>query len=631
MLTITNLTKKFDKQVILKDLNYSFPKVGMVGIFGASGSGKSTLLNILTKLDQDYLGEIKLGEYNLKEQKINAFNFGIIYQNYNLFEELSAFDNVLLAMLIRGVNNNQEVEQALLKANVKKSLWSKKVKFLSGGEKQRVAIARALINNPPILICDEPTGALDSKNSEIIFKLLQGLGQKKLVIVVSHNLNLLHQYCNEVIKLQDMHLKRSKEKLIKYNFYQGLKDKSTKLIVRGHLLNAKFKYILISLALIFTSLFSILSFSFAYKANQSTNRFTNNFPDHDVFRVSKIKEEKISNSIFTYTQLARPTISEVDALKRILPKFETFYDLGIIFPPQIDVKIENKLHKNIAFSPCFSLKGDFSHVIINKQCADLIKSDIFECGFASEFFYNNEPVRFIYNQEFKVIKVIEEINMLNVPRIYFNYYQAQKIAQETMAKNHCNFYEMIVKSPSTSVVSNYQMLIHILDVSKSIQVYDIAHKLTGYEISSNSKTIDEAIKEILRSITMFLLLFGAILFFGCLVILTFVIIAIINDNQKETAILLSLGKRKENIKKTYLLEMSVIVIFSYLISLVLSIVGQGVLNSILVPYFGLNLRISVFVPSLGSLIIIELMAYAIISITYFFVKKQNTIKMLREE
>lgn len=236
MLTITNLTKKFVKQTILKDLNYSFPKVGMVGIFGASGSGKSTLLNILTKLDQEYLGEIKLGECDLKDQKINAFNFGIIYQNYNLFEELSAFDNVLLAMLIRGVKNDQEVEQALIKANVKKSLWSKRVKFLSGGEKQRVAIARSLINNPPILICDEPTGALDSKNSEIVFKLLQGLSQKKLVIVVSHNLNLLHRYCDVVTKLQDMHLKRSKGQLIKYNFHHGLKDKSTKLIVRSHFL-----------------------------------------------------------------------------------------------------------------------------------------------------------------------------------------------------------------------------------------------------------------------------------------------------------------------------------------------------------------------------------------------------------
>ncbi len=631
MLTITNLTKKFDKQIILNNLNYSFPKVGMVGIFGASGSGKSTLLNILTKLDQDYLGEIKFGEYDLKDKKINAFNFGIIYQNYNLFEELSAFDNVLLTMLIRGVNNSQEVEKSLLKANVKKSLWAKKVKYLSGGEKQRVAIARAIINNPPILICDEPTGALDSQNSEMVFKLLQNLSQKKLVIVVSHNLNLLQIYCDEVIKLQDMHQKKNKLQLTKYNFHQGLKDKSTKLIVRGHLLNSKFKYALISLALVFTSLFSTLSFGFAYKANQSTNKFTNNFPDHDVFRVSKIKEEKISNSIFTYTQLARPSISEVDALKKILPHFEVFYDLGIIFPSQIDINIESKSHKNIAFSPCFNLKSDFSRVIINRQCADLIKSDVFECGFVSEFFYKNERVRFVHNQEFKVIEVIEEINMLNVPRIYFNYYEAQNIAQETIAKNHRSFYEMIVKSPSTSVASNYQMLIRVLDITKSTEVYDIAHKLTGYEISSTSKTIDEAINEILKSITIFLILFGIILLFGCLVILTFVIIAIINDNQKETAILLSLGKSKGNIKKIYLIEMSLIVMFSYLFFIDLSTIGQKILNSILVPYFGNNLKISSFVPSLCSLIIMELMAYAIISVAYFFVNKQNTLKMLREE
>lgn len=630
MLTIINLTKKFDKQIILNNLSYSFPEVGMIGIFGTSGSGKSTLLNILTKLDQDYVGEIRIGKYDLKDQRIKAFNYGIIYQNYNLFEELSVFDNVLLAMQIRGVISIKEVEQTLIRTNVKKTLWTKKVKFLSGGEKQRVAIARALINNPPILICDEPTGALDSNNSEMVFKLLQDLSRKKLVVIVSHNLNLLNLHCDEIVELQDMHQNLKKTQLSNHHFPQALKDKSAKPIVRSHFLNAKFKYILISLALIVTSLFSTLSFGFAFQANKSKNTFAKNFPDHDVFRVSKIKEEKVSDSIFTYTQLTRPTFSEVSALEKILPKFEAFYDLGIIFPSQIDINVNNELQKNIAFSPCFSLNDGFECVIINRQCADLIKSDFFKCDFVSEFFYQNDIVRFDYTQEFKVIEVVDELNMLNVPRIYFNYYEAQKIAQEVRSRNH-SFYEMIVKSPNNSVASNYQMLIHLLDATESEQVYELANKLTGYEIASNSKTIDEAINEILRSITMFLVLFGVILFFGCLVILAFVVIAIINDNQKETAILLSLGKTKENIKKIYLIEMSLIVIFSYLCSLGFAIVGQGILNGILEPYFGANLKVNVLLPSLCSLIIMEAMVCAIVSITYFFIKKQNPLKMLREE
>ena len=197
-LRLNNISKHFntDKKIkVLKNLSYSFNKGKMYSLMGPSGSGKSTLLNLISLIDKPTLGSIKFNDElvnlidNRKNDIFRAKNIGIVYQQNNLLPDFTALENVYLANL--SVNNkNTAVNKA--KYLLKKIGLSNRLNHfpsqLSGGECQRVAIARAIINDPEIILADEPTGSLDLNTAKEIFKLLEN--EKKpdrLIIFATHN------------------------------------------------------------------------------------------------------------------------------------------------------------------------------------------------------------------------------------------------------------------------------------------------------------------------------------------------------------------------------------------------------------------------------------------------------------
>ena len=209
MLRIENVSKYYkygkNRKVILDKVNISLGRSGMVAIIGASGSGKSTLLNIIAGSLRSDEGKVIVGDKDiqkLSEKEINYYRnkvVGYIYQDYNLIEYMSVYDNVRIGYS----DNNRDYVLALLK---QLDIYDKRdilVTKLSGGEKQRVAIARAMINNPRILLCDEPTGALDSQNGIMVMEILKKISENRLVIVVSHDKDLVSRYANEIINISD--------------------------------------------------------------------------------------------------------------------------------------------------------------------------------------------------------------------------------------------------------------------------------------------------------------------------------------------------------------------------------------------------------------------------------------------
>ena len=209
MLRIENVSKYYkygkNRKVILDKVNISLGGSGMVAIIGASGSGKSTLLNIIAGSLRSDEGRVIVGDKDiqkLSEKEINYYRnkvVGYIYQDYNLIEYMSVYDNVRIGYS----DNNRDYVLALLK---QLDIYDKRdilVMKLSGGEKQRVAIARAMINNPRILLCDEPTGALDSQNGIMVMEILKKISENRLVIVVSHDKDLVSRYANEIINISD--------------------------------------------------------------------------------------------------------------------------------------------------------------------------------------------------------------------------------------------------------------------------------------------------------------------------------------------------------------------------------------------------------------------------------------------
>ena len=191
--------KTFDnnkKIKVLNNLNFSFKKGNIYSIVGPSGSGKSTLLNILSLIDQPTFGQVKLENKDIKfEEKskndlIRANKIGIIYQQNNLLNDFTAIENVYLANLTINKDKNKALENS--KIILKKIGLSNRLNHypsqLSGGEMQRVAIARALVNNPDILLADEPTGSLDTNTAKEVFNIISSQkNSNRLIIFATHN------------------------------------------------------------------------------------------------------------------------------------------------------------------------------------------------------------------------------------------------------------------------------------------------------------------------------------------------------------------------------------------------------------------------------------------------------------
>jgi ABC-type lipoprotein export system ATPase subunit len=217
-LELKNISKNFNtekKIKVLNKLSYNFEKGKVYSLMGPSGSGKSTLLNLISLIDRPTNGSIKFDntQVNFKENNKNdifrARKIGIVYQQNNLLPDFSAFENLYLASL--SINNNKEIAMSKAQKLLKKiGLTSRSNHFpsqLSGGESQRIAIARAIINDPDIILADEPTGSLDIKTAKGIFTLLNNQkNPNRLIIFATHN-RFFAQKADYLLELNDGSIK----------------------------------------------------------------------------------------------------------------------------------------------------------------------------------------------------------------------------------------------------------------------------------------------------------------------------------------------------------------------------------------------------------------------------------------
>lgn len=213
---LINVNKSYNtsygKLQILKNISVSFEKGKFYAIMGRSGSGKSTLVNILGLLDGFDDGDYYLNDINVKQlndktkSKIRGLNIGFVFQSFYLNKNLTAYENIILPTYINDKMDDTERKSRALNIMKKLEIIDRrehKPSSLSGGEQQRVAIARALINNPDIIIADEPTGNLDSSNELEVLKILKEISkQGKIVIVVSHN-PIIKNYADILYKIND--------------------------------------------------------------------------------------------------------------------------------------------------------------------------------------------------------------------------------------------------------------------------------------------------------------------------------------------------------------------------------------------------------------------------------------------
>ena len=221
MIELKHVSKRFDdKTYVLKDINLTFPRYGIVIIYGPSGCGKTTLLNVISSL-YDFEGEISFNgkKYSRMNDEDRGLlrngKMGFIFQDYKLFEFETVRNNIYLAIDLKTSDKKSHKDRRvndLLMAVGLQSKADELVSKLSGGEKQRVAIARAISNAPSLILADEPTGNLDTKNSEMVMDLFEKISMNSLIVMVSHDEELTKKYADQIIYMNDGEIKK-----IEYN------------------------------------------------------------------------------------------------------------------------------------------------------------------------------------------------------------------------------------------------------------------------------------------------------------------------------------------------------------------------------------------------------------------------------
>ena len=217
MVKLEKVNKYFNRRKrnqihIINNTSLEFEEKGLVALLGTSGSGKTTLLNAIGGLDKVNRGKIYINGKKITRRrahtvdKIRNLNIGYIFQDYKLIDNLSVFENVAMALRMIGIKDKKEVEKRVNYVLESVNMYryrNRPAKMLSGGERQRVSIARAIVKNPNIVIADEPTGNLDSKNSLEIMNIIKAISKDKLVILVTHEVELAKFYASRIIELQD--------------------------------------------------------------------------------------------------------------------------------------------------------------------------------------------------------------------------------------------------------------------------------------------------------------------------------------------------------------------------------------------------------------------------------------------
>lgn len=341
MIRLEHVTKAYGASVILEDTSFPFPDKGLVCVLGPSGSGKSTLLNLMAGFDSDYQGTIVVGGQDLKKMDADTLcgyrrdHVGFVFQNYHLLNGYTALENVLLATEVQGgdLGGREARARQLLQTLGLSGKEGQRGETLSGGQKQRVAIARALVNDPALLLADEPTGALDRKNAQEIMELLQELARDRLVIVITHDAKCA-AYGDQIVTIQEGKLV-SQQQVEPQEEAKPLEPRTRGKVPLFHWAMKNFqvrliRYLAVSLAIALGVLCFVLSLSTGNIMEEEITRFEEK---NTAFHNGSIQVQGEQEDLLTRLQAD-------DRLERVYPQY-VLSDVSVRIQGQ-EVRMEEK-------------------------------------------------------------------------------------------------------------------------------------------------------------------------------------------------------------------------------------------------------------------------------------------------
>lgn len=663
----------------LSNIYLSFPNTGLISIVGKSGSGKSTLLNMIALLDTPSKGNIFINNKRVGKQtnksKLYKSKIGILFQNYNLIDDLSGYDNVALPLRINGYRKGKTiaiVEKALKFVDIKIDKSKLKASKLSGGEKQRIALARAIVNSPEILLCDEPTGALDQNNSIKVMNILKKISEKRLVIIVSHNLQLVNTFSDRIISISngkiayDKKINDIKDNTLNVNNrHKKSSFWSDKIVTNNY--KKRFTRHIFSICSSIVGITTVLiTAGFYFGKDKAINERCQKQFDYGVGTLSK--EESVSgNSLLKLTKTTRPTLEETYNEKLIVENYIISYNFDAILYQNLNIFYDEVLIENLSMNPIYSFddqlvdsnlisKGSLPNeiskyeIVINQKCYSYLRSllhkDPLNEKLLIRFAFESTYVDFdeieikdelIFEHEFIIKGVVNEIDYLQTNKIYYSYSQFEEYLSNNILPNlstyfnyDINWMTRIIESDNSSSLSSYSLRLF----PNRLNRFKLILSNNNLVFSSPSLLIEESIIGFAQTIEYTVFIFLIISVIGVVLIIGISSFANYADDKKISAILTCAGASKNEISGIYISETLISTFIALIISFPLSIFGQKVLNQIIeskidIPQM-INIPIKSFngVPLLLPIVIfcITCLISLVITLVPISFSKRNNLK-----
>ncbi len=627
----------------LNSISLTFPNKGLISISGKSGSGKSTLLNILMGIEKPDEGNLFFNNKRINKQSDSQKSFfhlhqvSMIYQHYNLFDNLTALENVLIPLYMQGLSKSEATKKAkdLFYELDIEELMNNKVINLSGGEKQRVAIIRALAIKPLVLLCDEPTGALDTKNGDEIMKILKKLSKRILVIMVSHNQEQIEKYSDRKIVLDEGKIKSdTKELRFAGEFLEKKKgrysSKWSNKILLYHLKSNLKKNICSYLILSFGFVASLVSVGFIFGSSASFDNVMYSSLSVEYATISKETIYEVANSPLNLVKVVRPDYTDLDVALESIQNIsisnnydyvfssypETTFRKSVIDSPNL-VPVytfkNNEIINNLLVTGKAPFDSNIEEVVVNEQFVkqlnlnneSIIGNEIV-ISFSNELSIvtsdKNYPIirdDISYNLSLIIRGVIKEFGFLNTPKVYYSTLALESFLKAKSMMNYSTYlgYNVSVKDyldnvSNDSPASSYSYNVFVDNKSDILSMYELFNRLKSNEndIKINSTYLEtyKSYRDLLDSFSTTLIIFIIICLLGLCFILAMIGLSTFIEKKKESAILSTLGAKSRDIISLFLSELHLVIVLSFISAVFLSIPITKLLNKVFASSYGLT-------------------------------------------
>ena len=610
----------------LNRVSFSLPNKGLVAVVGKSGSGKSTIINLLALLDKPTSGNIYINKENIghwKKKRIEKYHnqdIGIVFQHYHLLEKHTVLFNIMMPALIAGDKEKAAKGKAinLLKSIAfPQNLYKSACKDLSGGEKERVALLRAVINNPKILLCDEPTGALDSKNSKLVMEILKTFSQDRLVILVSHNIKLTRKYADRVITIKDGQIAKDEnihqitnEILPVRKEKHGKNKKWLNTITNSNFKRRIVRNSISVITLVIGLVASLLIIGFSNGSTPSITRTSYKQLDYGVATISKQKSESISGSKMSLVQQTRPSFNELYSFNTIIKQYEIENNFSALVPRYSSIKLGEEKLTDFSYNPIYSfldnsvnkeliLEGSFPgtdnlfEVVINKKAYEILMSkgidnplDLsLEVSFEKEFHYytgddKNPCINdiFSFQKNIHITGIVDEMNFLSTPKIYYSYKALTEYLFEypinnlsTYLNEEITWYERVSLASANDDICSYSYYLFLKDINTASQIENHISQINdSLVLESTPVTLSQTLLNLVNAATMGMEVFLVISILGTALILGIVSFSSYSEDKKTIAILSCLGTNRSDITDIYVSENLIVAVIALAISFIVS-------------------------------------------------------------